>query len=133
MNRQELNELIRNRNKLIKALKPDNEETIKLKERIRNNFNQITGKQCKSIVIDYTQDTYEELSHQKKIIDRLSRKIQRLKREYKEDEEIIEKSFEEIARLYSILWFAKEYIRKELSWAVGSEELIKILEGKDEN
>ena len=33
------------------------------------------------IIIDYTQDVYDEIEHQKKVIDKLSRKIQKLKTE----------------------------------------------------
>lgn len=77
--------------------------------------------------------------HQKKVIDRLSRKIQRRNKEFKKlatyyGIEASKKYFmeETINNLLREREKALNYIEKELSWTVGSEELIKILEGKDE-
>ena len=77
--------------------------------------------------------------HQKKVIDRLSRKIQRLKKEINQDnialysqEQVIETKSEYNFYLICVIEKAYNYIKENLSWAVGSEELIKILEGKDE-
>lgn len=82
---------------------------------------------------------YDYLTHQKKVIDRLSRKIQRRNKEFKKlavcyGIEASKKYFmeETINNLLREREKSLNYIEKNLSWAVGSEELIKILEGKDE-
>lgn len=82
----------------------------------------------------------ELVEHQKKVIDRLSRKIQRLNKEKR----IIGLSRQHY-KLLALTHYpgvdikykeriskALNYIQNNLSWAVGSEDLIKILEGKDE-
>ena len=81
--------------------------------------------------------------HQKKVIDRLSRRIQRLKGIDKINQERI-RQLTYIKKLYvrslhkhlekdERINKAIHYIEDNLSWAKGSEELLEILKGSDNN
>lgn len=96
------------------------------------------------ITITSIEPVEVKIAHQKKVIDRLSRKIQRLKRQLRDialfgikqvgiQVELKEQAYDEIIKRDNKIEKAISYIKQELSWAIGSEELIKILEGKDEN
>ena len=78
--------------------------------------------------------------HQKKVIDRLSRKIQRLKHEIKVVESggrlsalVIDCLFMDLDLRDKRINKAIHHIENNLSWAKGSEELLEILKGSDNN